>query len=217
MTYDEFKTYLTTFLWKTGDTVLANNLDNLIVMAHSDLNNSLKVQEMDVALSESVTDVDYTLPADYRRIRTVQVTELGELLYVQPALLYTYRDVDASEVAPVYSLSGSNTLLLAGPISVANPVTLNITYHSKVPDFATTDTSWLADNYLALYTYAVLRHSAGFLREDERVALWEQQYRAALMQINEDDAFHRARGVANKERLPRQASPVPYGNWRHEL
>ena len=80
-----------------------------------------------------------------------------------------------------------------------------INYQRRVPDFKTTDTSWLADEELDLLTYATLYHSAPFLREDERVALWQQMYIEALNKTNENSAHSQTRGIAAPARLPRQA------------
>lgn len=84
-------------------------------------------------------------------------------------------------------------------------INVNLDYVRKMPDFAATDTSWLADYYLNVYVYSVLKQCAPFLREDERIATWMNTLTEALMAANDDSAFNKTRGVPAPMPLPRQA------------
>jgi len=61
MNYSEFKTYLSTFLWKQNDTDLANNLDSLIRMADGELNRVLDIQRRQKTLLIAPTTENYAL------------------------------------------------------------------------------------------------------------------------------------------------------------
>ncbi|SFL44717.1 phage adaptor protein [Shimia aestuarii] len=200
MTYDEFKTYLATFLWKDNDQVLIDNLDSLIQMADAELNQLFKVQQRLKTATISVDNQDFELPSDYRSIRDLtRLTNVAETYgYVPPTELYKNR-VNAPQLGsrPVYSLVGS-TLLLSGDYTT--PTAFQIVYYDKIPDYQDTDASWVADDFLNLYVYAVLRQTVMFLREDERLPLWNSLFTDALKVALQEDAHERARGVINNPR-----------------
>jgi len=64
-----------------------------------------------------------------------------------------------------------------------------------------------SDNWLLLeapdvYLYGALLHSAPYLAEDQRVAVWAQLYSAAVMQLNEasESARYSGSGLTMKVR-----------------
>lgn len=209
MTFAEFQTYLETFLWKTGDAVLLNNLPTLIKMADNELVRRLRVMELEKATTLPVTSQEVVLPDDYHSLRDVTLVgglAADELLYVTPAELNVNRTtVGAYQAQSIYSLQG-DTILLSGPFDADTTAHLIVTYETKLPDYQVTDTSWLADNYLDLYVYAIFKHAGMFLREDERVPAWGQMFEQALLTANENSEYDRRRGKPAKQALPYQAS-----------
>lgn len=219
MNYAEFKAHLVTFLWKDGDQVLIDNIDSLIEMADDDLNTLLKIPDLEGMVDITVLDVTVDVPTDFYKVRTMALTQLGELFYVEPGKIPYLRE-NAAEMQPVYSLTGggANTkILLTGPINSSTPPTLTLIYQKRLPDFKGTDASWFADDHKALYTYSILSHASAFLREDERIAQWSQMAGTRLENLNSDAAFNRARGMGANVPLPRPASAVSYRNWRRGL
>lgn len=222
MTYEQFKEYLIEFLWKAGDAVLVSRLDSLIKMGESSLNRDWRTHRRNKSHELAMDALDIALPEDYFSIRSVTSLneQLGEFGYVEPAELRALRDMTSlSGWQPVYSLSG-NILMISGPYhtysdgSDGNPVyqpALVIDYESKVPAFVDQPDdgdgpiSWVAEDFLDLYTYAVLKHTAPFLREDERVALWSQLYGEIIAAENERTAHEQVRGVYAPKTLPRAA------------
>ena len=75
-----------------------------------------------------------------------------------------------------------------------------------IPDFFTTDQSWLADEQLHLYTLAVMQFSLLYTREDKRAPNYVQMYERALEKMTTHDANVKQRGPYNMMPLPRQAS-----------
>ena len=180
MDYATFKTFLTTFLWRDGDAVLIANLDALITMANAELNRVFKVEDRTILADTPVTDTAMTLPLDYREMRHMSLEGVGPMTYLSP-MEFARREVAnrSNQRLPVFTVS--NTLIrLLGDFSPENPGNLTMVYYANVPDFAVTDESWMADNYLDVYAYCALKHSAPFLREDDRLPTWERLYQTAL-------------------------------------
>jgi hypothetical protein len=57
-----------------------------------------------------------------------------------------------------------------------------------------------------LLVYATLYNCAPFLREDERVAQWQQMYKDIINTMNENSAHEKQHGVFGMMPLPRNAS-----------
>jgi hypothetical protein len=195
MDYAAFKTYLRTFLWKQNDTDLANSLDSLVLMAHAELNRRLDIQRREITLLIEPETEDYELPADFRQIVSVNNTALtSQSQFSSTTQLDIYRQrqrTSSANIMPIYATAqgaGNQKILrLVGPFSPTDPGSLILIYRANVPDFAVTDASWLEADFLDLYTYTVLSHTAPFLREDERIAVWMDFKEKAIMSAIEED------------------------------
>lgn len=181
MNYAAFKAYLTNFLWRQNDADLVANIDNLILMANHELSRTFNVEDRTVTLEISPTDKDYVLPSDFRHMNNLSNLE-DTPGRVKEFISTTLTDVIQKRVQsrdtvlmPYYHVGKSNRvsmLYLVGPFSISNPGSLLLSYKANVPDYATTDASWVAEHFLDLYTYTVLSHCAPYLREDERLEVW---------------------------------------------
>ena len=193
MDYTEFKTHLLTFLWKANDADLVASLDNLIIMANSELGRKLTISEREEVLELSIGDETSLLPDDFSHMITLSYS-LGTLVSCTAAKLAEDRLLLAPPGDNGHYRIRGKYLELAGTFDAVSPTTFTIFYRSKIPDFEALDVSYLADDYLDLYTYAVFKHAAPFLREDERVALWKDMYKEALESVLEDDKWNKTYG-----------------------
>ena len=58
-------------------------------------------------------------------------------------------------------------------------------YYQKIPALSGSNTTnWLLDYAPDIYLYGSLAHSAPYLQEDARIAVWAQMYAAAVSQLN---------------------------------
>lgn len=201
MTYQQFKDYLARFVWRDGDTAFEADLDNLIAMGEARLNRDLRLRIMETTTTVSATERLVDLPDDYLELRRVSGPR-GALHFVTPQEAASEATGAAfPQLVGTYTIEGRK-LALHGPQSVTEPIGLVLVYYARVPDFKTDDTSWLADLYLDLYTYAVLRHTASYLRDDERVALWQNEYATTLESVMQDELKARYAGSPLTVRLP---------------
>ena len=186
MTYSDFKTYIITHLWKAGDAVVIANLDNIIATANAELNRVLKVEDRTTSLALSITTNSYTLPADFREMRMVTVKNIGLMEYLPPQDFAQMQNGYPNDMLVYYTIV-NKALRFTGGMSVSVPLTGELVYYANVPDFKVTDVSWMADNYFDVYLYCVLKHTAPFLREDERVQMWTTYYDTALNSAIEEN------------------------------
>lgn len=179
MTYDEFKTFIVTHLWKQGDSVVINNLDTLVKTAETELDRKLKVEDRNVLYQFNAVGNGIDLPADCKSLVAVGSPGRGEMTYISQQHFFNANVKHQNATAGFYTVS-NNALWLTGPINEDSRFPLIWAYYKKIPDFKADNASWVVDDYFDVYLYCVLKHSAPFLREDERVALWSGLYQDAL-------------------------------------
>lgn len=184
MEYDTFKTYLTTFLWRPNDATLVAQLDSLILMAYSELRRELRHLEREKVATLTCDSNPEDLPADFSRIIGVYNSDGAEMHQ------RSYREIatdTSGQQSLFYYISGDKQFYFNGTASVSAPLSFTIHYLATLPAFATTsDTSWVVEDNLDLMTYATLKHTAPFLREDERVQLWLRLYEEALNSVQRE-------------------------------
>jgi hypothetical protein len=115
------------------------------------------------------------------------------MTYLSPLEFAREEAMACGQFRPVFTVS-NNLIRLIGTFSSTTPVDVTMVYYSNVPDFKTTDESWMADNYLDVYAYCALKHASPFLREDDRLAVWDGLYRAALQAALDENANRKYTG-----------------------
>lgn len=218
MNYAAFKTYLRDTLWRPNDTEFANNLDNIIRMAHAELNRKLTIQKREVTATIAPTAEDHALPADFYQMISLtnmqpeRQSRSGDMKATTLSTIMEYRATAGSAfILPFYyvqSAAAAKTLYLIGPFSVENPGSLSLSYRTGVPDFAVEDSSWLEEEYLDLYVYTVFKHAAIFLREDERVQTYNGYMADALTSAIDDDLRNVRFGGSPLYMKPHRPVPV---------
>jgi len=90
---------------------------------------------------------------------------------------------------------GNSMELLPSP-SAEDVVDIEILYYANVsPLTDASPTNWLLTEHPDLYLYGALVHTAPFLKEDERVPVWEKMFVEALAEANVEDADARRSGA----------------------
>lgn len=180
LSYTDFRAYLTTFLWRDNDAVLTANLGSLIKMADAELNRVFKVEERTVTADAQITDNILTVPLDYREMRNLSMPGFGTMTYLSP-LEFARQDArNVSGQRMGFFTVSNNLIRLSGRFSTETPQPVTMVYYANLPDYQLTGASWVADLYLDVYAYCVLKHAAPFLREDDRLQIWASLYTDAL-------------------------------------
>lgn len=211
MTYDEFKNYLRSFLWKLNDAQLLNDLDNLIILGTSELDRKLDINRREANLAWQSVQNDTNkqdVPNDLKHIIALNSDYYSYEVVSEGQIQHELNVNSTNRERPYVSVVGSQ-LAFGHTFPAANqPINYQLVYRTKLPDYKATDASWVEDEYLDLYTYTILKHTAPWLREDERVPLWQQYSTDALSSVLEDDKFNIEYGSSPiKMNMPR--SPVP--------
>lgn len=151
-------------------------------------------------LSLSLTAEYSDLPADFLSVYQLSETAANNLLiYLSPDQLTSVNasgwDALTSPTpylppyyTPIgnftyYTIIGNQLRVLPAP-TVANPAALDLWYYAKLTALSTTSTTnWVLTKYPDLYLYGSLVHTAPYLKNDERIALWDGLYKSILTDI----------------------------------
>lgn len=218
-TYSEFKDYIQANLWRTNDTVLANNLDTIIAQADDELDKrtrSFQRRQETIVIAPESEDFDLTTEVpDFQAIISLtnnqRVSAGPEFKKTTQGHIYSLRTRSGSNhVMPYYSVdraADSLILRLVGPFSATDPGDLTLFYRAGIPNYQSEDASWLEDEHLDLYLYTVLKHCAVFVREDDRVALYDGYADKAFGIADEDDKFNQVHGGTPLHMRPHRRVP----------
>ena len=84
----------------------------------------------------------------------------------------------------VYTLNSGQIEFFPTPDQIYG---LTMIYYAKTDALsASNTTNWIIDHHPDAYLYGTLLHSAPYLAEDSRTAIWAQMYSAAVKNINDE-------------------------------
>lgn len=167
---------------------LDDEIPGFLVLGESDIN--ADTQPQSAVLHATLTcNADYqSLPADFQTPYALTVTNqsgIGAMRYVTPQRLAEARAFNLTGCPRQYTLIGRQLWFDRTPTNVV----IDLTYFDGVTALvADGDTNAMLLAFPPLYFYAVLLHSAPFLKDDARIALWSKLYQdnvARVLNINE--------------------------------
>jgi len=159
---------------------LTSVLPTFVQMAESEFSR-------DIYLQGSLTQATYlfiaqtvTLPTDLMQLVNLRIdlANYGPLLRVEPHEFDRLQAVAATDTPRYYTVVG--TQLSVYPTPPSTGITVHITYTASLAALSNSNTTnWLLLKYPDLYLYGSLKHTAPYLRDDERIALWDALYQKA--------------------------------------
>jgi len=182
MTYAELKTNIANFLNRSD---LTRQLDFFIDATEAEFNRRLRVKDM-IKRATATADSQYlSLPTDWLEAINVQLDGNNFTPLMQQSIesLDIYRkSVDNVSSQPVYYALVDNTIELAPTPDTS--YTLQLTYYGTIDALSDSNTSnFISNSYPDAYLYGALKHASIYLMEDDRVALFTQQFEKALEEM----------------------------------
>ena len=141
--------------------------------------------EGDVAADPPFTGAYVLAPAGLNHIEALYIAgprPTGALPYATYAEFLDRRALNWAGRPRVYTKV--NDAIYTDPDPATDDL-VRIVYSAKVPALVNeNDTNWLLEQHPDAYLYAAAKHSAPFLQEDERIAVWETLSGQAIDMIN---------------------------------
>lgn len=188
---------------------LTGRIPQFIRLAEAELDHTLRLRHMIQRRTAVATARYVTLPGDWRRANNVQRLSDGEPLgFMAFDEIDRYRaELSRGQAAnpgcgPMYYSLVGNSMELAPAPTLDAPAEIEMIYYASVPRLSEENPSnWLLRLYPGLYLYGALVHSAPFLKDDERLPVWQSMYDRYIVQANSSDAEARYSGAPMTRRI----------------
>lgn len=152
----------------------------------------VRIRAMETALSVTIANGVAAVPADYLELRYVYVDTSAVVTLQQkpPAWIVERYPIRSSDGIPHFiARDGENFMF--GPYPDSG-YTIKGSYYQELTTLSTSnETNWFTTNAPDLLVYGALCESAGYVGNDERLALWEGRYEAAREAVQEQDEQER--------------------------
>ena len=185
-TYTELKASIADFLNRDDLTTV---IPDFITLAESQINRDVRHWKMEVRSSgqQDAADEYIQIPSDWLETIRLHITTGGtsvvNLISRDAMADKRARAEDISGTPIYYTHADAQFQLYPTPSAETD---FELLYYQKTTALSGSN----ADNWLLLdspdvYLYGALLHSAPYLAEDQRVAMWAQMYSAAVARLNE--------------------------------
>lgn len=179
--YDDLKSAVADWLNRSD---LTARIPDFIALAEARMRREVLSRNVTVNAAFSLNAASVALPADLKVLRAINRTTAlyeGPIEIVSLDRIYDERRSYARSAVPRYAaVEGPNLVLAPTPDTT---YTATIVYEPEVTPLATTSTNWWLTNHPDLYLYSALAESAPFLKDDERLAIWNGRYKDAVAQL----------------------------------
>jgi hypothetical protein len=199
--YGELKSAIGDFLNRSD---LTSVIPTFIDFAEAEINRTLRVRQM-VARAEAAIDTRFSaVPSDFVEAKDLVIvtgTPVTPLEFVTQQEMAQIRNTEiASAGKPKYfSVVGAQFEFVPTPDA---EYSLEMTYFAKISALTLdADTNWLLTDYPDLYLYTSLMHSAPYLKDDERLAVWAQLAKKAKEELIARDTSASFNGSTPKMRV----------------
>ena len=178
-TYAELQSAIADFLNRDD---LTSVIPTFITLAEAEFNRKLRHWRMENRATAEVDGQYSAIPADFiEPIRlhletgNYRALELASQAEIQSMRMTS---ADTSGVPAYYSLTQGELELYPTPNATFN---LEMNYYARIPALSNSNTSnWLLTNFPDAYLYGSLAHSAPYLGEDNRIAVWAALHQNAI-------------------------------------
>lgn len=184
--YTNLQTEIANFLNRDDLTAI---IPTFIQLAEAQFNRVIRHYRMEARVSgqQSAGDEYMQIPADWLETIRLHLTGNGTSA-VTMASRAAIADIRAknengSTAAPyLYTHADSQFELYPTP---SEDTDFELLYYQKIPALSVSNTTnWLLEDAPDAYLYGSLMHSAPYLAEDARVAVWEKLYGDAIISLN---------------------------------
>lgn len=186
--YGELKSAVGDFLNRSD---LTSVIPTFIDFAEAEFNRIFRIRQM-VTRAEAVIDSRFSaVPADFLEAKDLVIvtgTPVTPLQFITQQEMAQLRNssITSAGKPEYFSVVGEQFEFLPTPDA---EYTLEMAYYAKIDALSDdSDTNWLLTDYPDLYLYTSLMHSAPYLKDDERIAIWANLAKKAKEELVESDA-----------------------------
>ena len=192
-TYTELQTAVAN--WLDRDDLTAR-IPEFIALTEARFNRLLRIRSMETEADQATVagTRSYSLPTDYRQMRTVHLTTspITAMSYITPEIMDRIWAGSTQGKPLSYTIKGNNIYVGPSPDVV---YTIRFLYYKKISSLSTlSPTNSILTDAPDVYLYGCLLEAEPFLQNDARVQLWATAFQQAITDIQEQDEKDRHSG-----------------------
>ena len=156
---------------------LAGAIPNFIVLAEAHFNRTLRTNDMEARVLTSLQFQFTQLPDDYSGMRLAPKILAYSTWNLEPVSAdeleeFRARNCNATGCPKRYAIVGDSIEVEPTPDTA---YIMRLAYYRQIPALATATggTNWLFAKHPDLYLYTALLQSAPYLKDDERIPVWD--------------------------------------------
>ena len=200
--YTGLKTSIADFLNRDD---LTSVIPDFVALAEAQINRDVRHWRMEARANGQQTNLDeyMQIPSDWVETIRLHLTGSGTstLNLISRDAMADKRQANNDETGTPthYTHADGQFQLYPTP---SNDTNFELLYYQKIPSLISNTDNWLLLEAPDVYLYGSLLHSAPYLADDQRVAVWAQLYGAAVQRLNEvsEDARFSGSGLTLKVR-----------------
>lgn len=199
-TYTDLQSSVASWLNRTD---LTSSIPDFITLAEARIARDLRLrsQVTSATITTTAGSQAASLPTGWLEFENVSVSSSPDvqLNYVNIQHLDTKFPNNSYTGTPVvYSIEGQQ--ILFGPVP-DSAYAINVLYYKRTDALSVTPTNWLLTNHPSIYLFATLAEAAPFLKDDDRILIWEQKYKADVEKLQQIDTAGQFSGSVLKVRV----------------
>lgn len=200
-TYAELQTSVADFLNRDD---LTSVIPTFVRLAESRIDRDLRHYRQEKRSTAQLNSQYSAIPTDYLSTIRIQILD-GSTSAIEPistAQMLQLRDdnYDQTGRPTHYALTAGGLELYPTPDQAYN---ISWVYYGRVAALSVSNTTnWLLTEAPDAYLYGTLVHSAPYLKDDAKIAVWDSLYKAAMDNLNStsQDAKYGGSGLTMKTR-----------------
>lgn len=167
--------------WLLRDDLTAA-IPSFVRLAEASIRRDLRIRQMLRTYTLTISSQSQALPEDFMEMeRIVLDSTVWQLTYLPPSALFNNSAYTDGGNPCYYTIEGD--YLITAPDATGNDALISYykAYSALTND---SDTNWLLTNAYDVYLYGALSHASPYIKEDERVNLWNAGYKDAIANLN---------------------------------
>ena len=178
---------------------LTDRIPEFISLAEASFNRNLRVRDMLVRSTASVTSQYISIPTDFLEMLNIELTSTSppkRLVYITSDRSDDYREQQNNQAGTpdYYTIEGNSIQLLPTPSA---SVTVQLNYYQKIPalsGLADSANNWLLLAHPDIYLYSTLMQASPFLMDQESTQLWDGLLARSMQELQVSDEKSRYSG-----------------------
>ena len=184
-TYAELQTAIADFLNRDD---LTSIIPTFIDMAEAQMAREIRHWRQEKRVETTLDERYENLPTDFIEAIELSTDNNQRLTLISVADMQDRKEASSESGTPKYYRFTADQIEFYPAPTASSTATLSMQYYARVPALSASNTSnWVLTYAADAYLYGSLVHSAPYLQDDGRIAIWASLYQNAIEGLRRDN------------------------------